>query len=206
MGSFASRRAGFSLVELFVITAVIGVLAGLLLPILARAREKSRRTICVSHLRQIGQAVTLYHDVYGALPTEEYSGYLLWNGVNYVLNGHVIQIGGRPLAKIFFCPSSTVFQPQSADTGLANLGVPGQITAGGYELRGISAGAPRMLTDQTLALVADLHEAGIQNHSGGLNVLHTDGRVRFVPAPADWNLIGSNAWAQLDADLVAGVP
>jgi len=54
------RRAGFTLMELLVVLAVLTVLAALLLPVLARAREEGRRVTCLSNLRQIGQAYLLY--------------------------------------------------------------------------------------------------------------------------------------------------
>ena len=58
-----SFRAGFSLIELLVVIAIIGALVSLLLPAVNAVRESSRRTACLSNLRQIGLAIEQAEDV-----------------------------------------------------------------------------------------------------------------------------------------------
>ncbi len=66
--SAIARRAGFTVLELLVAVAIIGILAGLLLPALGAARETARRTQCTSHLRQVGLALHSHHTTRQTLP------------------------------------------------------------------------------------------------------------------------------------------
>lgn len=58
-------RLAFTLIELLVVLAVIGLLAGLLLPGLGRARELGRASACLGHLHQVGLALQLYVQEHG---------------------------------------------------------------------------------------------------------------------------------------------
>ena len=62
------RRRGFTIVELLIVVAIIGVLVGLLLPAVQIARESARRSQCVRNLREIGLALHTFHDAKRGFP------------------------------------------------------------------------------------------------------------------------------------------
>src|ERR1700722_16915261 len=61
------KRTGFTLIELLVVIAIIAILAAILFPVFAAAREKARQTSCASNLKQIGLAILQYAQDYDEL-------------------------------------------------------------------------------------------------------------------------------------------
>jgi len=71
------RHRGFTLIELLVVIAIIAILAAILFPVFAQAREKARQSACLSNLKQIGTGLMMYVQDYDeAYPCNWYGG--LW--------------------------------------------------------------------------------------------------------------------------------
>ncbi len=58
------KRKGFTLIELLVVITIIVILAAILFPVFAKAKERARQATCISNLKQIGMAVLMYADHY----------------------------------------------------------------------------------------------------------------------------------------------
>jgi prepilin-type N-terminal cleavage/methylation domain-containing protein len=58
----ASRARGFTLIELLVVIAIIAILAAILFPVFARARERAKMSTCISNVKQIATAIRMYAD------------------------------------------------------------------------------------------------------------------------------------------------
>ncbi len=97
------KEKGFTLIELLIITAIISILAAILFPVFARARENALRATCQSNLEQIGLGIRLY--------AQDYDGRyapVQWSGISGTSPGNWSQLI-QPYVKsteLFRCPSN----------------------------------------------------------------------------------------------------
>lgn len=107
MKTVAASRNGclraFTLIELLVVIAIIAILAAMLLPSLASAKEKGRRVQCMNSTKQLGLAVSMYaHDNSDKVPQHNKSGNWLWDTPRASMDA-LTNYG--PKAPTFYCPS-----------------------------------------------------------------------------------------------------
>ncbi len=103
-------RKGFTLIELLVVIAIIAILAAILFPVFAKAREKARQTSCLNNVKQIALGILMYAQDYDEmLPRADCIGYQVgtnWDIVvqPYLKNYQILQCPNEP--RIMFVSSS----------------------------------------------------------------------------------------------------
>ncbi len=173
---------GFTLIELLVVIAIIGILAGLLLPALSTTREKARRAVCMSNMRQMILCLKLYSMDYGErFPSS--GSYLSGIGIYY---------GSNTDARVLLCPSIaaelniTVAAGSPVTNAVAEkvtysiaAGMAESSASSGVLIAEKSGGTAAALTPPTATVYGG-------NHKGdGGNVGFIDGHVAWVPT-AQW--------------------
>ena len=220
------KRTGFTLIELLVVIAIIAILAAILFPVFARARENARRTSCQSNLKQIALGVFQYKQDYDEkLPVPAYS-----NGAGTSASPYGWADSLQPYLKstqILVCPSNTTSTPIDM-TGVPGYG-PGSKRS--YRMASylmassLSAVNAPALTVQLVDArntgttpatwyfgyeadaTGQVNDGGSQNvrHLNTLNFLYADGHVKALVVPGqDPNQLRLNGHPNFSSSACAG--
>jgi prepilin-type N-terminal cleavage/methylation domain-containing protein len=115
---------GFTLIELLIVIAIIAILAGILLPVLAAAKAKGQRTVCLNNLKQIGTGNLLYADEnHDMLPSISLTNTMPWAYQWRFFKELTKSYDGlsgtsSPNDKVFACPSDTFYYWNTFDAPL----------------------------------------------------------------------------------------
>jgi prepilin-type N-terminal cleavage/methylation domain-containing protein/prepilin-type processing-associated H-X9-DG protein len=113
-----SRNPGFTLIELLVVIAIIAILAAILFPVFAQARSKARQAMCLSNMKQVGLAFSMYTQDYdenlcplymngtAASLQVQGEGGLWWYADNYLMTWHKFLLPYTKNVFVFKCPEA----------------------------------------------------------------------------------------------------
>lgn len=189
------------MLELLVVVGIICALLAILLPVIGRARDSAKQTMCLSNLRQLGVVYQLYAtENYGQIPIGYYSGepwtgYFLSDGSSYPLAGCLFKAGLLTQPDVLYCPSQV--DPRWQFNTSANPYPPplhGLLSRIGYTARptvawsgGKTVGAmTRINSLGAKAILADVIGIPLSSpdytnvHHRNLNVLYADRSARPV--------------------------
>ena len=118
--------AGFTLIELLVVVAIIAILAGMIMPALARGRDKARAAVCQSNLRQLSMVASMYDQDHGSYPIGWPLAEWLGGPTRPIWYSQLQPYVGRSASEagkgIFICPSSIQRKDQKATATLQTGG------------------------------------------------------------------------------------
>lgn len=166
------KKNGFTLVEVLIVIAIIAILAAMLLPALAGARERARRTTCLNNLKQIMTAYEMYaDDFFETYPVDETA---LFSGTNSIYPNFI------KTPQTFWCPSTIsrgVRAPVSIDS--TNWDNSYSFVFGLTTSNNCPNPVP-VISDKGVFVGSS---ADYGNHKAGMNVQYLDGSAMWVLEP-----------------------
>jgi len=180
-------RKGFTLIELLVVIAIIAILAAILFPVFARAREKARQTSCLSNVKEIVLGVLMYvQDNDERFPRERYSA----DAIAWYNTGAYVETkygNYQPLVypyvknkQVFMCPSSVRSDP--AEQFAYNYAMNSSLSASTTPLKLPSVKEPTsilMVGDSTYEWI-DRAARIYARHNHGANLGFCDGHAKWM--------------------------